>query len=155
MGVELGRRRLLLPPSPPRRLGEEGGGRSRRGGGWVLLCNFTLGASALGGCRLGRPDDAGVGDRPARDSPWAKSTFEPTLFPARPSLKPPQRACLAVRSRERPRRCGTVSVQPRSPVRSDTLRSTRPGGGGADRPRVSAAAAPRLPQPARCHPQGR
>ena len=85
MGVELGRRRLLLPPSPPRRLGEEGGGRSRRGGGWVLLCNFTLGASALGGCRLGRSDDAGVAvGRHATPRRPRVRTSRPSSLPAPP-----------------------------------------------------------------------
>lgn len=146
MGVELGRRCLLLPPPPPpRRLGEEGGGQSGRRGGWVLLCNFSPGASTRRRLQTGPPRRCGGGGPPARDSPPAQSMYAPTPFPALPSLKPPQRACLAVRPYEGPRRRCTVSVQPCSLVRSDTLRSTRPGGGGADHPRGSAAG--RAPAP--------
>ena len=64
MGVELGRRCLLLPPPPPpppRRLGEEGGGQSGRRGGWVLLCNFSPGASTRRRVQTGPPRRCGGG----------------------------------------------------------------------------------------------
>lgn len=145
MGVELGRRRLLLPP-PPRRLGEEGGGRSGRGGGWVLLCNFSPSARARRRQLKTRPPRRCGGGGPAgtRLPPGPKYVCTDPRSPV-PSLKPPQRACLAARPRARRRRCGTVSVQPRSPYRSDTLHATRPGGGGAGHSR--SAAAGRAPAP--------
>lgn len=154
MGVELGRRRLLLPP-PPRRLGEEGGGRSGRGGGWVLLCNFSPSARARRRQLKTRPPRRCGCGGPAgtRLPPGPKYVCTDPRSPV-PSLKPPQRACLAARPRARRRRCGTVSVQPRSPYRSDTLHATRPGGGGAGHSRSAAAGPSRLLWPARCHPQG-
>lgn len=147
LGVELGRRRLLLPPPPPPplRLGEEGGGRSRRGGGWVLLCNFSWWEPALGGCRPGRPDDAGVGDLPTRESPQGLQYVctDPLLCPPPPQASP--EGVSAVLPRKRPRRCGTVSVP-----------SCRPSASMTHFAQLGSSQAPttRAARPAGCHPRG-
>lgn len=122
-----------------RRLGDSekrvGAGRTR--GRVGSAGNFSPGASA-------RPPRRGGGGRPAGTPlpPGPESVCaDPLLGPALPG--PPQRACRAGRPRARLRRRGTVSVPPRGPPLSDTLRATRPGGG------VGAAArtTPRLLRP--------
>lgn len=131
MGVELGRLRLLLPPPPPpRRLGEEGGGRPGRGGGWVLLCNFSPGASARRQRLQTRPPRRCGGGGPAGTRlPPARSMYAPpTPSWALPSPKPLQRACQA----GRPALSAAKTLRHRfratlSPALSDTLRATRRG----------------------------
>lgn len=153
MGVELGRRRLLLPPPPPpppRRLGEKGGGRSERGGGWVLLCNFSPGRRARLRLQTGPPRRCGGGGPAGTRLPQGQEYVcaDPLLCP--PFHKPPQRACLAVPHRERPHAAAPFPCNPSSPALSDTLRTTRLRGGGADHPR--GAAAGRAPAPPPPHP---
>lgn len=145
-GASCCRRRRLLSDSGKR----VGDGRGAGEGGFCFAT--SPGASergserAHGGCRRGRPDDAGVGGPAGTRVPPTGSQYvcaDPSPLPSPPQAS--LEGVSAVRPRERPRRCCTVSVPSCSPSASVTHFAQL----GTSPARTTPAA-----RPAACHPWG-
>lgn len=128
-----------------------GDGRGAGEGGFCFATSLRVRTSG-GGCRVGRPDDAGEGDPPARDSPRAQSTYART--PSAPRSLPRGRVWPSSPASGR-RAAALFPCNPAAPCEVTRFAQFGPGATARTTPAAVLRAAPWLPQPARCHPLGR
>lgn len=87
-GASFCRRRRRRLADSGKRVGD---GRSAGEGGFCFATSLPVGErDDGGGCRRGHPDDAAVGDLPARDYLRVESMYAPTPSSALPSLSLPR-----------------------------------------------------------------